>query len=71
MEQRVVVQAELRADPLAVREDLRAVHVLLGGHVPGLFQQRHVHHRRGVALRAGVPVPVPGAAEAAAGLHDP
>ena len=39
--------------------------------LPGLFQQRHVHHRRRVALRAGIPVPVPGAAEAAALLDDP
>jgi hypothetical protein len=34
--------------------------------VPGLFEQRHIHERRGVALRAGVTVPVPSAAEVAA-----
>jgi len=52
-------------------EDLRAVHVFLGRHVPGLFQQRQVDHGRRVALRAGVAVPVPGAAEVAALLDDP
>ena len=70
LEQRVRVQAELPADALAVREDLRAVHVLLRRHVPGLFQQRQVDHRRRVALRARIAVPVPGAAEVAALLDD-
>ena len=69
-EQRVVVEAELSGDAPAVLEDLRAVHVLLGRHVPGLFEQRQVDHRRRVALRAGVAVPVPGAAEVAALLDD-
>jgi hypothetical protein len=71
MEQRVVVQAELPADALAVRQDLRAVHVLLGRHVPGFLEQRQIDHRRRVALRARVAVPVPGAAEIAAFLDDP
>ena len=70
VEQRVVVEAELRADALALLEDLRRMRVLLGRHVTGLFEQRHVHHRRGVALRAGIAVPVPGAAEVAALLDD-
>jgi hypothetical protein len=71
MEQRVVVEAVLLADALAVLEDLRAVHVLLGRHVAGLFQQRHVHIGRRVALSTRVPVPVPGAAEVATLLDDP
>ena len=43
VEQRVVVEAELLPDALAVLEDLRRVRVLLGRHVPGLLEQRHVH----------------------------
>ena len=70
VEQRVVVEAELLADALAVLEDLGRVRVLLDRHVPGLFEQRHVDERRRVALRAGVAVPVPGAAEVAALLDD-
>ena len=70
VEQRVVVEAELLPDALAVLEDLGRVGVLLGGHVPGLLEQRHVHEARRVALGAGVAVPVPGAAEVAALLDD-
>ena len=70
VEQRVVVEAELRSDASALLEDLRRVRVLLGRAMTGLFEQRHVHHRRGVALRAGIAVPVPGAAEVAAFLDD-
>ena len=70
VEQRVVVEVELRADPAAVLEDLGRVRVLLGRHVPGLFEQRHVDERSGVALRARVAVPVPRAAEVAALLDD-
>ncbi len=54
----------------ALRENFRCVRVLLGRSVTGLFEQRHVHHRRGVALRAGITVPVPRAAEVAAFLDD-
>ncbi|MHC2243038.1 hypothetical protein ACVJH7_002345 [Bradyrhizobium elkanii] len=70
VEQRVVIEIELPADPLAVREDLGRMRVFLRRHVAGLFEQRHVDHRRRVALRAGIPVPVPGAAEIAALLDD-
>ena len=58
------------ADAAAVLEDLGGVRVLLGRHVPGLFEQRQVDERRGVALRTGVAVPVPRAAEVAALLDD-
>ena len=47
VEQRVVVEAELLPDALAVLEDLGRVRVLLGRHVPGLLEQRHVHEARG------------------------
>ena len=70
VEQDVVVQTEVLPDALAVLEDLGRVRVLLGRHVAGLFEQRHVHEARRVALRAGIPVPVPGAAEVAALFDD-
>src|SRR6185312_8495699 len=69
--QRVVVEAKLLSDALTVRQDFRRVRILLRRHVAGLFEQRHVDHRRRVALRARIPVPVPGAAEVAAFLDDP
>ena len=59
------------ADAARVFEDLRGVGVLLARHVAGFFEQREVDERRGVALGAGVTVPVPGAAEVAALLDDP
>jgi hypothetical protein len=70
VKQRIVVEIELPPDPLAVRQDLRRMRVFLRRHVAGLFEQRHVDHRRGVTLRAGISVPVPGAAEIAALLDD-
>ena len=44
--------------------------VFLRRHVPGFLEQRHVDHRGRIALRAGIAVPVPGAAEIAALLDD-
>jgi hypothetical protein len=70
VEEGVVVQAEVFADAAAVFEDLGRVRVLLRRHVPGLLEQRHVHVRGRVALRARVAVPVPRAAEVAALLDD-
>ena len=70
VKQRVVVKAELLADALAVREDFRRMRVFFGRHVAGFFEQRHIDHRCRVALRARIPVPVPGAAEIAALLDD-
>jgi hypothetical protein len=55
-----------------VRVDLGRRHVLLAlGTVAGLLEQRQVDHRRGVAHRARVAVPVPGATDVAAALDDP
>ncbi len=71
VEERPVVEPELPADPAAVLEDLGAVGVLLGRHVPGLLEQRHIDEGGRVALRARVAVPVPGAPEVAALLDDP
>ena len=70
VKQRVVVEAELRADAPAMREDLGRMRVFLRRHVPGFLEQRHVDHRCRIALRAGIAVPVPGAAEVAALLDD-
>ena len=70
VEQRVVVEAVLLADALAVREDFRRMRIFLRRHVAGFFEQRHVDHRRRIALRARIPVPVPRAAEIAALLDD-
>ncbi len=70
VEQRVVVEAVLLPDALAVLEDLRRVRILLGGHVARLLEQRHVHEARRVALGAWVAVPVPGATEVAALVDD-
>ena len=46
--------------------DLRRVNIFLARHVTGFFEQRHIDHRGGVALRAWIAVPVPGAAKVAA-----
>ena len=58
-------------DALAVLEDLGCVRVLLARHVAGLLEQREVDERRRVALRAGIAVPVPVAADVAALVDDP
>ena len=70
VEQGVVVEAELLADALAVLEDLGRVRVLLRRHVARLLEEGHVDEAGGVALGAGVAVPVPRAAEVAALLDD-
>jgi hypothetical protein len=70
VEQGVVVQPEAAPDPPAVLEDLGPVGVLLGRHVAGLVEQRHVDERVGVALGARIAVPVPRAPEVAALLDD-
>ena len=45
--------------------------VLLGGHVPGFFEQRKIDKRRGVALGARIAIPIPRTAEVTALLDDP
>ena len=60
----------MSADGLRVREDLRPVRVLLGGDRADLFEQWQVDVRVDVTLHARIAVPVPGAAEVAAGLDD-
>ena len=70
MEQGVVVEAVLPADPLALLQDLRGMSVFLARMVPRLLKQGDVDHRGGVALGARIPVPVPGPAEVAPLLDD-
>ena len=76
MEERVLIEPELFADTPGVLENLGCVGIFLGGHVPRLFEQGHIDEGRRVALRAGVAVPIPVAAEVArlvddADLFDP
>jgi hypothetical protein len=71
VEEGVVVETELLADPATVLEDLGAVGVLLGRHVAGLLEERHVDHRGGVTHDPGVAVPVPGTPEVPRLVDDP
>jgi hypothetical protein len=49
-------------------ENLRRLRILLLRHEAGLFEQRQVDIALDIACRAGIPVPVPGAAKGAARL---
>ena len=69
-EQRLLVEAKMTADPLALLEDLAAIGVAVLGEIAHLLEQRHVAIRLDVALHPGVAVPIPGAAEVAAHLDD-
>ena len=60
----------MAADAPRVLEDFGAAGVFCGGHVAGFFEQRQVDVALCVAGRAGIAVPVPGAAEVAALLDD-
>ena len=66
--QRVVVEVVVLCDALRVLEDLGREGVLLLRDVAELFEQRQVAVAFDVALGARIAVPVPGAAEVAAGL---
>lgn len=70
-EQGVGVEVVPARDPHRVAADLVPGGVLPLRHVSGLVQHRQVHVRLDVAVDARVPVPVPGAPEVAALLHDP
>ena len=67
-QQGLVEQVEALRDPLRMREDFRRLRILLLRHEAGLFQQRQVDIALDIARRAGIPVPVPGAAKRPAGL---
>src|SRR5208337_4695058 len=66
----VAIQIELLADAPRVGQDFRRVRVLLLGDVAGFLEQRQIDVRLDIALRTGIAIPVPGAAEVAALLDD-
>ena len=70
MEERVVIELVLAANPATMLQNLRAMSVFLGWHMSGFFEQRHVDHAGCIALRTRIAVPVPGAAEISAFLDD-
>ena len=70
MKQRVRVKTVLAADALAMSQNFRRVGILLGRPVAGFLEERHIDHGRGVALRARVPIPIPGSPEIAALFND-
>lgn len=69
-EQDLVLEAVLLDDSVQVGADLGARRVPVGRHGPQLLEQRQVDVGFDVAVQARVPVPVPGAADAAGRLDD-
>ena len=65
LHQRVVVEIIVSRDVAAVFQDLRSERVFVLRHVAEFFEQRQIAVRFHVAHRAGITVPVPGAAEVA------
>ena len=70
VKQGIVVEAELPPYALAMVQNFRSVGVFFARHMAGFFEQRHIDHRRRIALRAGITVPIPGAAKIATLLDD-
>ena len=70
VKQRVRVKTELAADALAMSQDFRRVGIFLGRPMAGFLKERHIDHRRGVALCAWVTIPIPGSPEIAALFND-
>ena len=66
MEQRVVIEIILAADALALFKNLRCESIFARRHMAGLFQQRHINERRGIAHGPWVAIPIPGTAEVSA-----
>src|SRR5208337_2960366 len=65
-----LVEVVFSGDGLAVREDLGALGVVILGHVVELVEQRQIVIGDDVARHAGVPVPVPCAADVSSALDD-
>src|ERR1700733_5055398 len=70
IKQRVLVKTELVADAPAMSQNFWRVGIFLRRPVAGFLQERHIDHGRRIALRARVPIPVPGSPEIAALLND-
>src|SRR5882672_6678335 len=62
----VAIQIEFFADAPRMSQDFRRVGVFLLRDVAGLLEQRQIDIGLDIALRAWIPIPVPGAAEVAA-----
>ncbi len=69
-EYRLFVEVELLSDSARMVPDLVRAGVLLLGDIAGLLQQRQIDVGLNIALRAGIPVPVPRAAEISAIVDD-
>ena len=65
-----LVEIEVLADALSVREDLRREGILLLRYVSGLFEQRQIHIGFDVTLGARIAVPVPGSTKIASFFYD-
>ena len=71
VEQRAVDELVTLRDRVEVAPDLVAERVASGGHMPHLLELRHVDVGLHVAHHAGVPVPVPGAADPSCPVDEP
>ena len=70
LEQGQFVKAEVLAHPSRVLENLRGKGIFLLRHIARFFEQGQVTVGFNVALGTGVAVPIPGAAEIAAGFDE-
>ena len=67
--QRIVVESKVGSHPFGVGKNFRCKHVFGRRHMPGLFQQWKINHRRGVTHRTRISVPVPRTAHVAAAFN--
>src|SRR5581483_10251796 len=70
LEQNIAIEIVVLADALRMLADLRREGILLLRHITRLFEQRQIDVSLDIALRAGIAVPVPGAAEVSTLLDD-
>src|SRR5271166_6268016 len=70
LEEGAAVKVELVCDSPRVLQNFRREGILLLRHIAGLLEQRQIDVSLDIALRPGITVPVPGAAEVTAFLDD-